>query len=280
MDNISLLKGSPLQITNNVSIKHLTLGNIADVGYENYMEYLTTLISSSLDIADILLYEMEIWYEDIKDEWIFFLQKCINEKELINILVKDEDGNIVGIEQNCVTIKKEYQDAINFFFDLDGQYIVIEKDNQLIINNVNKDEYGNSFITPSSFRFTKYIYEITTQFLKDIHWIKDDYDFVHGGTKRAKKYLLLQTYKDRKKTYKKKSTITLDSIVSALISSGHNAKDIWDYPIYLIYDQYYRTIQINEYKNTITALYNGCIDTKKNPINWEKINWSAVIKSD
>lgn len=282
MDKLSLLKGLPLKITDTINLHHCTLGEIAEIGNDKYIEHLLTLTSSSLDVADVLLYEMEIWYEDIKDEWIFFLQKCIDDKETINILVKDENNKLIGIETECITINKSYEDTLNYFFHLNGKYIISEIDTngvkQFVIINVSVDENGNNFITESSFKFTKYIYEISVNFLKEIHWINDDYDFIHGGTKRAKKYMLLQNYKDRQKPHKKKPNITLESIVSSLISYGHNAKDIWDYPIYLIYDQYYRTIQINEYKNTITALYNGCIDTKKNPINWDKINWSAVIK--
>ena len=36
-------------------------------------------------------------------------------------------------------------------------------------------------------------------------------------------------------------------------------------------------VKIEEYNNTMSALYAGGIDTKKNPINWDKINWSSVI---
>ena len=45
----------------------------------------------------------------------------------------------------------------------------------------------------------------------------------------------------------------------------------------MIYELYYRYIKIDDWKNTMQALHSGCIDTKKNPIEWEKINWSSVI---
>lgn len=281
MDKLSLLKGNALRLTDELSIRNITLGEIIDIGYDKYIDYLSTMISSSLDVADILWYEMQIWYEDIKDEWTFFLQKSINEKELIDVYFY-ENNNIVYIEKDCMCISKMYEDALNFFFQLNGKYIVLEKKNgessQLILCNVKLNEKNKYTLESSSFKFTKYLYELLIPFLKEINWINDYYDFTHGGNKRAKKTILLHHYNSRHSKHRKMSYITLDSIVSSLISSGHNFKDIWDYPIYLIYDQYYRTIKINEYNNTINALYNGCIDTKKNPINWEKINWSAVIE--
>ena len=45
----------------------------------------------------------------------------------------------------------------------------------------------------------------------------------------------------------------------------------------MIYDLYRRLSKVDEYNGTMRALYSGCIDTKKNPINWDKVNWAAII---
>ena len=77
---------------------------------------------------------------------------------------------------------------------------------------------------------------------------------------------------------KHKETVTLESIVSSLVARGQAYSEVINYPIYVIYNQYYRLIKVDEYQNTLRALYGGCLDTKKNPIQWDKINWSSIIK--
>ncbi len=71
--------------------------------------------------------------------------------------------------------------------------------------------------------------------------------------------------------------LSFASIVSSLIAQIGNCHDIWDYPIYTLYDQYHRYNKIEEFHNTMMAYANGNIDTEKNPIDWDKINWASVI---
>lgn len=280
IEPLSLLRGKNINVADVVSLKHPTLGEIEEIGYDKYSEYLSCMISSSLDIADILWFDMKIWYEDIKDEWDFFVQKIINFKSGINVKILNEDGKLMFIEMDCVKVDDPYRDAMNFFFGLSGEYVLMRKSSdgisQSIICNVVPDNSGNYCMSDKSFKFTKFSYEVCCKFLRDINCIKPDYMFLKGGTKAAKKIILKEEYRKRNKK-KKSFNITLDTIVSSLISKGQDPFKIWDYPIYLIYNIYYRLVKIDEYNNTMNALYSGCIDTKKNPINWEKINWSSII---
>ena len=57
----------------------------------------------------------------------------------------------------------------------------------------------------------------------------------------------------------------------------NNPLVVWELPIYTIYNMYFRYNKINEYQDVLNKLNSGCIDTKKNPINWEKINWACSI---
>lgn len=281
LDRLSMMKGRNLNLTKDVQIHHPTLEEIEFIGYDKYTEYLSALISSVLDVADILWFDMEIWYEDIKSEWEFFIQKAMSEQRHTNLKIINEEGQLINIQEDAALVNVTYRDALNFFLGLDGDYAVLEQTqndlSQIIIFNTKKDKYGSQYINLNSFKFTESFYEISIKFLKDINWMNTKYDFTMGGNKRAKRFMLKQIYSNRKLKSSRKPKITLDSIVSSLISRGHDANSIWTYPIYLIYDQYYRLIKIDEYKNTIDALYNGCIDTKKNPIDWEKINWSNII---
>ena len=82
----------------------------------------------------------------------------------------------------------------------------------------------------------------------------------------------------KKRIKKKKDRITISTIFSSLVAKGHRYKDVKKYPVYFFYESYFRLLKISEYENTMQALYNGCIDTKNHPINYEKIDWSSIIK--
>lgn len=276
-DILSLQRNKKPFILGNVALLQPTLGEIADIGYSEYQKYLYTIIATSKDIADILWFDMKIWYEDIKNEWDFFIQKCLSKSKTINIIIDGHDDIIQGIG-----IANEYRDALNFFFNTTGEYVVMDKiinnQKQVYLYNVtlideNKEIY---LLNNKNCKFTNHYYEILVEYLRKVNWVYNDYDFLHGGTKKAKKYILEQKYKDRKKK-KKKQNITLDSIVSSLIAKSQSYSEIWDYPIYMIYDLYYRYIKFSDWETTMQAVHSGCIDTKKNPINWDKINWSGVI---
>lgn len=173
---------------------------------------------------------------------------------------------------------------MNFFLGLECEYIVFVVESsgtrQEIFQTV-KTQGENYILDKDTFRFTEHYYNELIQYLRQVNWFKPDYDFTHGGTKKAKKYILNERYKKRKHVDGRKDdevTVDLSSIVSSLIARGQPYKDIFDYPIYVIYNLYHRLSKVDEYKNTMQALYSGCIDTKKNPINWNKINWSSIIE--
>lgn len=283
-EGLSLLRGKDFKLTDGFYVKHPKLCDIVDIGEDKYSEYLSCMCSTSVDVADILWFELKIWYEDIKDEWEFFLQKCLSNSKGISVKIAHKKSNRYSVENSCIAIGNSYRDALNFFFDLDGEYIIVIKNingiEQRIIYNVSPSDDGTYILDEeNNFKYTKFFYEMTKRFLDKINWQKRDYDFLHGGTKKAKRYVLENTlWRERNKTKKKKNAITLESIVSSLVAKGMPFSEVWNLPIYAVYNVYYRHFKINEYDNTITALYNGCIDTKKHPINWEKINWSTVIE--
>ena len=298
MNSLSLQRGRGLFLNAKYSVKHPTLGEIENLdydkyeqglvneyGYDKYNQLLYALILNSKDLADILWFENQIWYEDIKSEWDFFIQRALAQTKIIVV-----DMNIEDIQgrTKAIAIDGNIKEALNFFLDIDGEFILIEKaiensdQYQIILCNAQyKEQYinenGNSItvydVDESSFKFTELYYNKVVEFLKQINWINIEYDFVKGGTRNAKIYILKNLYKKRNKI--KKQSIDISTINSSVIAKGK--QDTWAMPIYAFYDCYYRLVKIEEYNNTMSALYAGGIDTKKNPINWDKINWSSVI---
>ena len=284
MDRLSLIKGKPLNLLNGLHVKHPTLLDIENLGENKYYEYLSCLTSTSIDVADILWFDIGVWYEDIKNEWDFFLQKCLSNSESVKIRIKRKGSNLVKTERNCISINKKYIESINFFLGTTGIYIIAEINGvtpQKILYNAtpvfDNDKLLYYFVDEEkSMKFTDFLYRETMKFLMQINWISKDYDFLKGGTKGAKKYILKNIHEKKKK--KHIDSIDLGSITSSLISKSIDPDFVWNMPIYLFYDVYYRLMKIDEYNNTINAFYNGCIDAKKNPVNWEKINWTTIIK--
>lgn len=282
MEKLSLLRGKHTPVLNGIPVKHPTLGDIDDLDGK-YQQYLFTILSNSLDVADILWCEQGIWYEDIESEWMFFIQKAIVDAEEVTIHIAGEQGQIFSTEESCGAINTLYRDSLNYFLGLNGTYIILTKESkdsevkQTYLQYVEPYKDDEYMIKPSSFKFTEHFYNILIEYLNTINWVQREYQFTKSGNKRTKKYILKNDYRKRQKEKKEEPSITLDTIVSALITRGQSWKDIWDYPIYTVYDLYHRTIKIDEWSNTMAALNNGNIDTKKNPINWEKINWASII---
>lgn len=278
MTNLEYFYGKPLKLNDKLEIIHPKVKDVINIGYDLYMKYLSILVTTKYDIADILWFENKIWYEDIDNDWDFFVQRALSNKEIHPVRIKQSDDTI-GIEMDCLFINNSFRCALNYFLSLDCYYIVlqIKKDNnkQTVLLTVDKDENGY-YIDENSVKFTEHYYHLMLDFLKNIHWISNDYEFTHGGNKKAKKYILNNDYKKRKKKYT--PLIDIQSIISSLVIKGQNYFDILNYPVFVIYELYYRLLKIDSYDNTTKAIYGGCYDSKKHPINWDKLNWTSIIR--
>lgn len=279
MNQLQLLKGEPLRLTKDVSVKHPTLGDVIDV--EHYEDYVSIMTTTSDDVADIMWHENKMLYTDIKSEWSFFIQKAIQDSKGHD--VSFVDNNIEYVQSDCVFVNEDYRDAFNYFFSLDCEYIVMTVNKtdkvQITLHSVRRE--SNRYIYHNEdFQLTEIFYYQILEYLRQINDYRPDYFWKSCPTKKGKKMLLEQAYRQRESRRKNKrnQSISLGSIVSALIARGQRYKDIWDYPIYMIYDLYKRLSKVDEYHSTMQALYTGNIDTKKHPVNFEKINWASVIK--
>lgn len=277
MNELNLLRGKALILNDKVQVKHPTLSQIADD--DRYEKYLPVMTSTLDDVADILWVENEVYYEDIESEWIFFTQKCLAGATTADVIFRQ--GQIKRTMKGCAIVNEMFRDAMNYFFSLDCEYFVLEvkRDNttQRIIQSLTK-EGGNLFYDSDNFKLTEHYYNETLQFLRDVNGLSQKYLHRTGGTKRSRKYILSEQYKIRqsRSKNKRKPKITLDSIVSGLIARGVSQTEIWDWPIYLVYDQFARLNKQDEYSNICNAVYAGTINTKKNPVDWEKINWASI----
>lgn len=278
MKHVDLIRGRPLKLTDKVYVKHPTLADVCDL--DKYENYTYIMMITSDDIADVMWHNSKKLYTDIKSEWLFFIQKALISARGSDVYVVDND--VYRINSNCVLINSDYRDALNYFLSLDCEYMVMTvgtgDNEQITLRSLNRD--GNMLVfNKDNFQFTESFYLQMVEYLRQINDYHPDYYWKKCPTKRGKKMLLEQEYRRRESREKnnRKSNVDLGSLVSALIARGQPYKEIWDYPIYMIYDLYRRLSKVDEYNGTMRALYSGCIDTKKNPINWDKVNWAAII---
>ena len=276
---LKLQFGEPLQITPRLHIKQPTIKEIEKMDGQ-YEKYLSLLITQSRDIADVLWVKANIFYEDIKSEWLFFIKNCIVDGEAAPIYILKNDSYIQMNDAGLV-INKEYTNALNYFFETDGIWFTSSITacgiQQLVLINA-KEKHGIYYLDSNDkpLQINESVYNNMVDGLAKLNWIKKEYQFTKGGTKDATTYFLEMEYRERIK--KKKDRITISTIFSSLVAKGHRYKDVKKYPVYFFYESYFRLLKISEYENTMQALYNGCIDTKNHPINYEKIDWSSIIK--
>ena len=192
MNNLSLQRGRGLFLNAKYSVKHPTLGEIENLdydkyeqglvneyGYDKYNQLLYALILNSKDLADILWFENQIWYEDIKSEWDFFIHRALAQTKIIEV-----DMNIEDIQgrTKAIAIDGNIKEALNFFLDIDGEFILIEKaiensdQYQIILCNAQyKEQYinenGDSItvydVDESSFKFTELYYNKVVEFFTE-----------------------------------------------------------------------------------------------------------------
>jgi len=154
--------------------------------------------------------------------------------------------------------------AIKWFTGLECEIAIV--DNVTYLYCKEKEIYMN-----------EHFYLEMREYIKTINYIPTPkLDVENSGNKITQKYILEHKRKERKN--KEEEIIDLSSIISSLIWKGHIGLEVWEFPIYSIYDGYFRLNMIDNYDKTITALYAGNIDTKKTQIDIEKINWSNIIR--
>ena len=293
MNALQLYSGRPLKLAENVYVEHPKVNKLFsdDVGkdvYSEYMKNLTLIITQSKDIADILWVENKIWYEDIKSEYEFFIQECLADSTSNNVFIRD--GELVSEkDEECIVINNDMSNALNYFLNLDGKWIVLSRtiggNTRIFLLSV-KCENDKLYIESDSVKFNEQTYHILVEYLKDVNWIHPKYEFLKGATKKAKKIILQRNYEEREYGARKnkdrdKEQEDFQCILSCLVTFKiFSYEELFSKPIYVIYDSYFRYIQADNYRNTMDALHSGCIDTKKTPIDINKIHWSSIINNE
>ena len=104
MNELCLLHGDNLKLTDEVQIIHPKLERMKEIDLDKYNEYLSTMISTSMDIADILWVKHKVFYKDIKSEWDFFVQKSVVLSASCTLKIVDKNDVLVDVMENCLLV--------------------------------------------------------------------------------------------------------------------------------------------------------------------------------
>ncbi len=112
LDRMKLLRDKVYPVSDKINIKLYTLNEIYDIGFDVYDEHLSILLMRNYDIADILYFDYNIWYEDVTPFEVLLKNKMWKEAlefftGIDNLILATEDEGAKYISNYTPNIKSE-----------------------------------------------------------------------------------------------------------------------------------------------------------------------------
>lgn len=229
---LKLLAGDAIEINGIGYIRPLTLRQIKDMGYANYNEYVSLLVT---DLKETDTYKQL----DIKDDVeVTIFDMCLSLQDLMDKFVK--------------AIKNVFQIDCDLLYDKENHRIYLG-DSDRFISNENLEDIREILLYQNC--------------LKNVGELKKKYNPADEVSNRIAEKL--KSAKKNIEKYKNKgssdgSDIDLADIISAVSTkSYHRDKiNIWDYTIYQLYDDFQRLRMVDDYDITIQSMLQGAKDAK------------------
>jgi hypothetical protein len=236
IDNrLRLLTGKPIEIDDFGYIYPLTLGQIVDKNYMDYIQYL-----------NVFCFKKEQFMEKPPEELLIFDFLMLAEDEYVHELLGK---------------------SLEFFLQ---EKITIIKEKFLIAVGSTKENL--KFINRKNFEDICYVIQIQNY----MRSIDDDIDVFQKNDKAKEIQSKLHHSREEIKRLKNKENENIESdfydLLSALSVKGNiNKKDLLNYTMFQIYDDYKRLMHIDQYDTNILALMQGAKNVKLK-------HWSSKIK--
>jgi hypothetical protein len=233
IDQLRLLKGLSIPMTDGACfVKHLTIGEIAEIGLEEFYQYLN-LFTVEDDEINIKIDDKSI------DLYNALMINCRND---FNIRNKIEVGLCVFTgEQHC-------------YYD--------EERDILFIDNVDDRR-----ITEENFNEFRSILQIIYRIKKEI---EDQSTMTEAERKMRKKFE--DRKKQLAKAKQKEGRgdkITLEDLIIGLMVVGRKTnEDVWNFPFYSFYEAFYCLERKEQYEVNLKSLLAGADPKKVKLIHW------------
>ncbi|PKR82849.1 hypothetical protein [Heyndrickxia camelliae] len=224
MNELKLIKGSPIEIANGLFVYPLRMDEIAEIGESLYNSYLSIITSSKK-----ILYSLE--ESIISKQELTMLSK---ESDLFTILyISEKDQNTFAIFINALKtfLKSE--------LDFDGQNLILKNDSGL-------------------FTFDDELFKKFKEVIMKQNFLKDDSVSTYKPANSKAKALLEKLKKAKEKIQEQNSDdgLRLKDIISivATYSNDINLLSVWDLTIYQLYEAYLRLIVWDKYHTNFLLL--------------------------
>lgn len=247
VDELSLYVGMPVKITDKITMKIPTLGQICKFGDNNYFNFVQTFTATPMDENMIVfLTDMGIDFNNISNYELFVL--------LIQIMPK---GSELLFDNNIDFSKfkpKATEDGVLYLENSDN-VIINEGVYNLMLANMRAI---NNIPVP---KITK---------------VKDDPIQKQMAIEDARNQL---ESRKRKAMFKPSGSVLLPIVSSMVNSVGfkHDEKTVFDMNIYAFWDSVNRISVIKNSDNLYRGLYSGCLDLKSNPVLKKEMDWMRKL---
>jgi hypothetical protein len=234
---LKLIAGLPLEINHLGQLRQLTLKQIATIGESVYFnKYVAPLIFN-------------------KD----------NYEELQELDLPDYEV-LANLAYHDPSFKQSYTSALEFFFNDKADLFAENNVAFFYLGELSEKRYINS----DSF-------ELIKKAVMKINNLKEPEKY-EAGNETARKLIEKIMRNKKKNEVPKKEQINLSSLVSGLAwkPNGINIISVWDLTLVQLYDGYYRTQNIDHFRDIMRGIYAGTVDQKG--IDLSKINWANIIK--
>lgn len=252
MDKLKLLRGDGYKITNRVTIKNPTVGEICDFSEERYWHVISGFTATAYDYR-VLLDDQGVDYVGIEDYEMFLMVAPSFSYEDTKLLLPDIKFEELYKINNTETGEIALGEAIR---DKSGQIV----DFKPVID--------------------RYVYHEIADYIRNCHGYERNW--LVPGNRMARKILIDDERERLKNEPKKPFKSLLEPLVSSLCNMEgfkYNYDTVWDLSIYAFLDALHRIEKIRISDHTYARLNSGFFDMKKaNKAQLNKdLNWKGEL---
>lgn len=226
MQNTNLLLASDLPITETLSLRIPTVGEILDFGEDDYFGMAQAFSSVPYD-AQLWLDDMGIDYQEISEFELFFLTLCGYRNKDLSLLFGPADLS-----------------HMEFGRKADGNTVLFDSTQQLVIDELLQREIADG--------------------IRLIHgWKRTEKT---AGNQESKKYMLERLRKQRKRFHNKPKTKYLEDLVVAMVNHHdfkYDYSGVRELNIYCFHRSVNQLLHGRNADALLQAVYNGKIDSSK-----------------
>ena len=242
IDDLTLLRGEPYYINNNIFIKNPTLNEVYEYGEQNFYGLINRLASIPSDYKSEL-FDIGIDYEKMTDFELFILQT----KQL-----SIEESRILFGE------RLDFTQLLDFVNPQTDEIVLAES--EFSLNN------------PDEIVIDSNIYMMISDYLCKMNGIEKKPEF--GGNEIAKR-MLIEIDREDKLLFRNKpfKSILKPSIIAMVNSTDfkYNFETVWDLSISIFFESARQIQKLKNVESLMFGAYSGNIDTSK--ISPKEFNW-------